>query len=271
MEYKDNDEDEHPFTYDKVSEVGPMNWGLLKPEWRACKNGKIQSPIDLTSGGVQVSFHLGKLKRDYKPAPATILNRGHDIAVLWKGYAGKIIINGTRYDLVQCHWHSPSEHIFNGTRPDFLLWYNLELHIVHSSPQGKIAVIGIVYKYGRPDRFLKKLISHMHWHGLQEKGKDVLTSDEEPEEKYIGIVNPGEIKFGSRKYYRYIGSLTTPPCTEGVVWTISKKVRTVSRQQVRALRAAVHDSFKVNARPVQKLDGRKVSMYRPRVLRDLLG
>lgn len=74
-------EDEDSFTYDKGTEKGPENWGLIKPEWRACKDGKSQSPIDLLSPRVQVSSHLGKLKRDYKPAPATIRNRGHDITV----------------------------------------------------------------------------------------------------------------------------------------------------------------------------------------------
>ncbi|GMN55415.1 hypothetical protein TIFTF001_024536 [Ficus carica] len=85
------------------------------------------------------------------------------------------------------------------------------------------------------------------------------------EERDLGIVNPGDIKFGSRKYYRYIGSLTVPPCTEGVIWTVVKKVRTVSREQVHALRQAVHDGFEANARPTQQLDGRAVWLYSPRV------
>ncbi|KAL6987200.1 carbonic anhydrase, partial [Sarracenia purpurea var. burkii] len=182
----------------------------------------MQSPIDLLDQRVEVFPNLGKLKRDYSPAPATVKNRGHDITVAWKGNAGKININGSDYKLLQCHFHSPSEHTFNGTR------YHLELHIVHLSSNGTIAVVGIIYKYGRPDPFLAKVIGY-----ISSIGKE--------KEKELGIVNPGDIKFGSRKYYRYIGSLTVPPCTEGVVWTIIKKVRTVSREQVQALRDAVHD------------------------------
>ncbi|GAB4843892.1 hypothetical protein Ancab_013856 [Ancistrocladus abbreviatus] len=238
-------DDETSFTYEEGTDKGPDNWGNINPQWQICNNGKMQSPIDLLDGRVTVNPDLGKLKRDYKPASAVIKNRGHDIEVAWKGDAGTLNINGTVYKLEQCHWHSPSEHTFNGSR------YNLEMHAVHSTSDGKIAVIGITYKYGRPDPFLSKLVPH-----LASLGK---------EEKDLGIVNPGNIKFGSRKYYRYIGSLTTPPCTEGVVWTIVHKVRTVSRDQVRKLREAVHDGFEENARPTRDRDGRTVQFYTPRL------
>ncbi|XP_059668386.1 alpha carbonic anhydrase 4-like [Cornus florida] len=239
-------DDEIPFTYVEGTGKGPGEWSQIDPHWQVCDNGAMQSPIDLLDQRVKVFPNLGKLKRDYKPAEATFKNRGHDITVAWKGDAGKIIINGTDYKLVQCHWHSPSEHTFNGTR------YNLEQHIVHLSSNGGIAVVGITYKYGRPDPFLAKLLQHIH-------------NSVHKEEIELGIVNPGDIKFGSRKYFRYIGSLTVPPCTEGVIWTIIKKVRTVSREQVRALRKAVDDGFEWNARPIQPLDGRPVLLYQPTV------
>ncbi|GMJ02430.1 A. THALIANA ALPHA CARBONIC ANHYDRASE 4, alpha carbonic anhydrase 4 [Hibiscus trionum] len=217
----DEVENETPFTYIEGTGKGPKDWGKLEPHWKLCDTGKLQSPIDLRAGKLQVVPSLGRLKRDYKPAPAVVKNRGHDITVRWTGYAGKININGTYYKLLQCHWHSPSEHTFNGTR------YQMELHIVHVSDRGEIAVIAIVYKYGRPDSFLSRLFHHIKAVG--------------DEERNVGIVNPGNIKFGSRKYFRYIGSLTVPPCSEGVVWTIINKVRTVSRDQLRALRDVVHD------------------------------
>ncbi|TYI10493.1 hypothetical protein E1A91_A09G130600v1 [Gossypium mustelinum] len=237
---------ECPFTYSEGSGKGPKEWGHLNPDWKLCETGKLQSPIDLLTGKLQVQPNLGKLKRDYKPAPALVKNRGHDITVRWKGEAGKININGTDYELLQCHWHSPSEHTFNETR------YELELHLVHISAHRGIAVIAIVYKYGRPDPFLTRLFHHIK----TINGK---------EEKHLGMVNPGDIKFGSRKYFRYMGSLTVPPCTEGVVWTVINKVRTASRDQVKALRDAVHDGFEANARPTQPLDGRPVLFYTPRM------
>ncbi|KAK8485231.1 hypothetical protein V6N13_025388 [Hibiscus sabdariffa] len=237
-------ENETQFSYKEGSGKGPKDWGRLDPHWKLCGTGKLQSPIDLFHGKPQVVPILGKLKRDYKPAPAVVKNRGHDIMVRWTGYAGQIYVNGTYYKLLQCHWHSPSEHTFNGTR------YQMELHIVHESDRGELAVVAIVYKYGRPDSFLTRLFHHIKSVG--------------DEEKDLGIVNPGDIKFGSRKYFRYIGSLTVPPCTEHVVWTISNKVRTVSRKQLRVLRDVVHDGFEANARPTQSFNGRPVLFYTPR-------
>ncbi|KAK1576320.1 hypothetical protein Q3G72_012884 [Acer saccharum] len=236
-------DNETPFTYIEGTGNGPKEWGVIDPHWKVCGKGHYQSPIDLLGQRVQILPNLGELHKDYKPAPAVVKNRGHDISVLWKGDAGKLDINGTDYQLLQVHWHSPSEHSFHGSR------YELELHAVHKSACGKLAVIAIVYKYGHPDSFLSRVLQH------KSIGKSEIP---------LGIVNPRDIKFGSRKYYRYIGSLTVPPCTEGVVWTVVKKVRTVSREQVRILRETVHDGLKGNARPTQPLDGRPVWIYDPR-------
>ncbi|KAK4852027.1 hypothetical protein QYF36_020497 [Acer negundo] len=202
---------ETPFTYIEGTGNGPKEWGVIDPHWQVCGKGHYQSPIDLLGQRVQILPNLGKLHKDYKPAPAVVKNRGHDISVFWKGDAGKLDINGTDYQLLQVHWHSPSEHSFHGTR------YELELHAVHKSASGNLAVIAIVYKYGHPDGFLSRVLQH------KSIGKSEIP---------LGIVNPRDIKFGSRKYYRYVGSLTVPPCTEGVVWTVVKKVRTVSREEL---------------------------------------
>ncbi|KAF9593861.1 hypothetical protein IFM89_025652 [Coptis chinensis] len=233
-------EDETEFSYVNHPETGPEKWGSIRPEWKLCANGKMQSPIDLHNTRVVVIPNLGKLKRNYKPTNAAVKNRGHDIMIKWNGDAGSINLNGTAYYLKQCHWHSPSEHTFNGTR------HQLELHMVHETSDGKIAVIGITYKYGPPNPFLQQIIPHITEVGAEEKD--------------IGIQNPMWIRAGSRKYYRYMGSLTVPPCTEGVIWTIVTKVRTASKEQVMALRAAVHDDSETNARPIQKRKGRDVGL-----------
>lgn len=193
---------------------------------------------------------LGKLKRNYKPHNATIKNRGHDIEVKWKEGAGSININGTEFFLHQCHWHAPSEHTINGRR------YDLELHMVHESAKvngkSRIAVIGLMYKIGRPDRLLNKL------------SKYIKTMMDNEVERSIGVFDPSEIKLGGKKYYRYIGSLTVPPCTEGVIWTINKKIRSISRAQLELLREAVHDHAEKNARPVQLLNRREIQLYGPK-------
>ncbi|KAI3696731.1 hypothetical protein L6452_29240 [Arctium lappa] len=239
-------EDEREFDYARGSHMGPEKWGAIKKEWSLCSNGTMQSPIDMSSRRVAMVATSTKLYRNYKPHNATINNRGHDIMLQWKGDAGSIRINGIYYALKQAHWHSPSEHTVNGRR------YDMELHMVHLSIDHKIAVIAVLYNIGKPDPFLSKLavnISSM----IDEKG----------EHGHSGILNPREIQMSSRRYYRYVGSLTVPPCTEGVVWTISRKIRTVSRDQVKLLREAVHDYAENNARPVQPHNERDILSYGP--------
>nr|GEY71448.1 alpha carbonic anhydrase 7-like [Tanacetum cinerariifolium] len=222
-------DDEHEFTYDVNSPNGPRHWGEIHSEWSMCNQGDLQSPVDLLHKRVETTSSLGRLDRDYKPANSTIVNRGHDMMLRWIGGAGHLHINGTEF--------------------------NLELHLVHQSTDGKIAVVGIMYKIGRPDSLLS----------LMEPYFKALASTKDVE-KNVGIIDPRQIKVGSRKYYRYIGSLTTPPCTQNVIWTIVNKVRTVSREQLHAIREAVHDHVEVNSRPVQPLNNRWLKLYRPDTL-----
>ncbi|KAK6138106.1 hypothetical protein DH2020_028146 [Rehmannia glutinosa] len=212
----------------------------------ACNSGKMQSPIDMLNERVKMVSHLGLLDRTYWPSNATLINRGHDMMLRWPGGAGHIQINGTQYHLRQSHWHSPSEHTINGRR------FDMEIHLVHQSNDNRTAVIVILYKIGRPDSFLSMMKRNLE-----------AVADTRDVEKVVGFIDPELIKFGSRKYYRYIGSLTTPPCTENVIWTIVRKVRTVSREQVELIRDAVHDDSEANARPIQPINGRKVELYRP--------
>ncbi|KAK9289744.1 hypothetical protein L1049_007903 [Liquidambar formosana] len=250
LSHLEDTKDEREFDYFKRSEKGPQQWGELKKEWAACKNGVMQSPIDLLHRRVTVIPKLGELWKSYKPCNASLKNRGHDIEIKWYGEAGSIQINGTYYFLNQCHWHSPSEHSINGKR------YALELHMVHVTRdlnvKNNISVIGLLYDIGAPDPFLSKLTRSI-----------TSMSSNSNEERNLGVIDPTEIKMGGHKYYRYMGSLTTPPCTEGVIWTLNKKVRTVSREQVKLLREAVHDYAENNARPTQSLNGREIDFYKP--------
>ncbi|KAL1214263.1 Alpha carbonic anhydrase 2 [Cardamine amara subsp. amara] len=244
-------EDESEFSYEWNKENGPEKWGKLKPEWKMCGKGEMQSPIDLMDKRVKLVSHLGRLTRDYKPSNATLKNRGHDMMLRFEEEegSGSIVINGSEYKLLQLHWHSPSEHTINGRR------FALELHMVHENINGSMAVVTVLYKIGRPDSFL----------GLLENKLSAIT-DQDEAEKNVGMIDPRNIKIGSRKYYRYVGSLTTPPCTQNVTWTVVKKVRTASRNQVRLLRVAVHDDSNTNARPVQPTNKRVVKLYRPKSL-----
>lgn len=124
--------------------------------------------------------------------------------------------------------------------------------MVHVSADERVAVVGILYTVGRPDAFLAELMEY-----IQE------VADRREEERAVGFVDPRHIRVGSRKYYRYMGSLTTPPCDQGVAWTITQKIRTASREQIGFLREAVHDDAEANARPVQPINGREIQFYSP--------
>ncbi|KAG6433984.1 hypothetical protein SASPL_105603 [Salvia splendens] len=241
-------ENEREFDYGAKSEKGPKNWGTMKKEWGACNNGTLQSPIDMSNERVKI---ISKPEnRIYNVGNATVKNRGHDIQIEWSGGAGSLFINGTNYPLRYAHWHSPSEHTINGRR------YDMELHLVHLSTDpnliNRIAVVGILYKIGTPDQFLSKLMANIS-----------SIVDNKDEESALGMVDPNDIQFGSKRFYRYLGSLTVPPCTEGVIWTLNKKVKTVSRDQVRLMREAVHDYAKENARPLQPHNNRDLYLYGP--------
>ncbi|CAN6580974.1 unnamed protein product [Malus baccata var. baccata] len=214
------------FDYRGGSEKGPQHWGELKKEWTACKDGKSQSPIDLMEdGATKVIPTFRDLTMHHKPSGATLKNEGHYIALEWEGDAGSIQINGTNYFLKQCHWHTPSEHTINGIR------YDLELHMVHrSADKNSVAVIAFLYQVGPPNPFLLKV------------SKDIL-SVIGTKEKHLGVINPSEIKWPSLRFYRYVGSLTTPPCTEAVIWTVNEGYAVM------------------NARPLQPANDRGIKLY----------
>ncbi|XP_060968385.1 alpha carbonic anhydrase 7-like [Cannabis sativa] len=260
--------DEREFDYGESSKKGPRHWGELKKEWSACNHGKLQSPVDLLYQRIKLSPKLGEINMNYyKPSNATINNRGHDIAVIiiillcccwkieWLEDAGSIKINGTDYFLKQCHWHSPSEHTLNGRRYQLCFVYDirfdLELHMVHQSheinQESKIAVTALFYKIGKPNWFLSKLT------------RDIINITDTKKEVHQGVIDPKELGLnGSMKYYRYIGSLTVPPCTEEVLWAINTRISTVSIEQVKLLKQAVHDYAEINARPLQPINGRYI-------------
>nr|KYP50036.1 hypothetical protein KK1_028191 [Cajanus cajan] len=244
-------EDESEFNYEENSEKGPSHWGDIHPEWSLCKNGSMQSPIDLLNERVEILSHLGRLQINYQPSNGTIKNRGHDIKLEWVSGAGYLQINETKYVLKQCHWHSPSEHTIDGKR------FDLELHMVHETPSGQTAVIGILFKIGRPDSFLSSLTNHLK-----------AISDSTEAERVVGVVDPRQIKVVYKQYYRYNGSLTIPPCTQNVSWTILREIRSVSKEQVRLLRVAVHDESNTNARPLQPINNRLLQLNGPKYVKD---
>lgn len=244
--------DDHKTTVDFTysGPKGPEQWGSLDPAFFACSTGKSQSPVDIIRKDVAFYNKLKPLNTHYNfSVNAKLLDDDINIGIHYEDHAGVLVINGKNYTLMQMHWHSPSEHRIDGVQ------YPAELHLVHKAADGNASVISVLYQYGRPDPIVNKLMK-----SLELLGKEVGSGHEDAEVP----VRPMDFKHIGRKstkYYRYIGSFTTPPCTENVIWSILGKVRSISKEQVIALKAPLKIIYKNNARPVQPLNRRRIELY----------
>ncbi len=215
---------------------GPERWGSLAPEFAACSLGREQSPIDLADAE---SRPLPEIAFDYAPGPVSVLHDGHNL--VWNFSPGSAItVSGKRFDLQQFHLHHPGEHTVEGAG------FPLELHLVHADSKGALAVVGVFLREGESNRALAPV-----WRELPE--------DEAPP-RAAGVLNPRGLLPGSRTTWRYRGSLTTPPCSEGVSWFVMTEPVAVSREQVEAFRRIVGR----NARPPQPRNGRELVTDRDR-------
>ncbi|KNA04143.1 hypothetical protein SOVF_202430 [Spinacia oleracea] len=223
-------------------------WGSIDPRYAVCSTGKRQSPINIKTNDVVVNKTMQHLTRNYHVYNATLCTDGIDVQVSFSA-RGDLIIDGETYKLKQMHWHTPSEHRLNGVQ------YAAELHQVHAADDGKRAVVGVFFKYGKPDPVLTMLKPE-----LDELAKEPCQRKERKVD--IPMFDSSFLKRWPRKYYRYPGSLTTPPCDENVIWNVLSKVKTISKDQVEALKAPLCEAYKIkNARPTQPLNGRKVQTY----------
>jgi carbonic anhydrase len=212
-------------------EHGPEHWGHMKSEFAACASGKEQSPVDISdvAGG-----DLVKIDFNYKATPARVVNNGHTIQVNYGG-ENTIKIGSQTYQLLQFHFHSPSENTINKKA------YDMELHLVHKSDKGELAVIGVMMQGGDANKALDTI-----WTNIP---RDINT-----EMALSAAINPAELLPTTKAFYHFKGSLTTPPCSEGVNWFVMKSPITVSAEQIKAFVATVGH----NARPVQALNKRSV-------------
>jgi len=209
---------------------GPPVWGMLDPEWNTCSAGKAQSPVDIeprASAASPITFH-------YKPTAATVVDNGHTLQVSLSP-GSSIEIDGRSYDLVQFHFHTPSEHAIAGEH------YPLEIHLVHKDADGKLAVIGVLVDTGAESGMLAGL-----WSQWPKKA--------ETEAKLRKPFDPSVLLPENRKVFRYSGSLTTPPCTEGVVWNVMRRTLSDSKRHLDAFT----QHYQLNARELQPLNDRKV-------------
>ncbi|MQM03044.1 hypothetical protein Taro_035817 [Colocasia esculenta] len=229
--------------------TGPQNWGSLSPDYALCSKGKNQSPINIVKKNAVENKALNPLDRDYYPTNATLIDNGFNVMLKFDDDVGELTLEGKKYALKQMHWHSPSEHTIDGER------FPMELHLLHASDDKSLAVISILYQYGHADPFLYQLKEK-----LEELSKEACSGDTEA---HISVdeVDTKALRRHTRKYFRYVGSLSTPPCTENVTWNILGKVREMSKDQADLLRSILGTEYKNNSRPIQNLNNRKVEMY----------
>ena len=218
------------WTYEGIK--GPLHWGKLDPAYKACSQGKEQSPIDIR--GARLNKSLPPIEFHYIAGSMTLTNTGHTVQVT--APAGSyIVVGGTRYDLVQFHFHHPGEEAVKGKLPD------MTLHLVHKSADGKIVVVAVRLNEGNPNAVLAALWQHLP---KTTGATDKLTDD----------MSPAGLLPTDRGYWTYEGSLTAPPCTEGVRWFIFEQQVEISRAQLKAFAAL----YKVNSRIIQDTHGRKI-------------
>ena len=220
--------------WDYYGKTGPLGWGKLDPAYKACSEGKEQSPIDIR--GAKLNKALQPIEFHYMAGSVDLENNGHTVQVSPKP-GSYILAGGVRYDLQQFHFHHPAEEAVNGKLTD------MDVHLVHKSADGKLAVLAarLSEERGDPNATLATLWQH-------------LPTAPGTTDKVTDMINPGGLLPGDRGYWTYMGSLTTPPCTEGVVWFVLKTPVVVSPEQINAFaRLYPHD-----VRPPQPLNGRVV-------------
>jgi carbonic anhydrase len=223
----------HEVHWGYQGEGAPANWGELKPEFALCAKGLTQSPIDIEK---TYKTQLDKIEFAYKETPLKIINNGHSVQVNYDP-GSFVTIDGQKFELVQFHFHAPSEHTVKGA------FYDMELHLVHKNDRGELAVVGVFMKKGKDNKVIQVL-----W--------DNLPKELNKENAVEGLsVNVSGLLPKDTKYYHYYGSLTTPPCSEGVNWSVVKTPIEVSEAQIERFRKALGFD---NNRPVLPVNKRFV-------------
>lgn len=214
-----------------LGENGPEHWASLSSEFCAC-NGHNQSPIDLT-GGIDADVPDPDLS--YHPGGREMVNNGHTVQVNYQP-GSHLTVDGIGFELKQFHVHVPSEHHINGQS------FPMELHFVHADSRGQLAVVGLMIEEGPENDFLAALIPHLP----REKNNQSLLPT---------LVDATALLPVDKSCFRYNGSLTTPPCTEGVRWLVLKTPVTASYNQISAFASALRHP---NNRPLQPVNARPV-------------
>ena len=226
-------EDEH---WSYGGRHGPAKWAEVDPDFATCKLGKVQSPIDIRGAK---AADLPAIQFNYKPSPLKVIDNGHTIQV---NYApgSFITVDGVRYELVQFHFHKPGEERINGQV------FDMVVHLVHKDAQGKLAVVAVPLLRGKTNPMIARLWKHMPHEKEHEATVDAVS------------INAADLLPANRRYFTFEGSLTTPPCSEGVRWFVLKQPVWISGPEI----AAFAKLYPMNARPLQAANGREIKLSR---------
>ncbi|MGG3888041.1 carbonic anhydrase [Metabacillus fastidiosus] len=232
-----NSEEENHWSYE--GETGPEHWGDLDPANLACVNGTEQSPINIETTETEEKADQQELTINYVPTTFSLENNGHTIQANPAASDNSIVLGNDTFHLAQLHFHTPSEHQFNGNS------FDMELHLVHKNEKDELAVLGLMIKEGKESSILKEA-----WESMP---KEQTTEDVQLKQQ-IDLTN---ILPTNQDSFRYNGSLTTPSCAEGVKWIVLEEPIEMSKEQIERFQAI----FPENSRPVQKLNEREVLKY----------
>ncbi len=212
-------------------EHGPNAWAALNPEFAKCGTGTRQSPIDIRGG---IPVELEPVQFDYRPTGFAVVDNGHTVQVN-VGAGNAIQVMGRRYDLLQFHFHRPSEERINGRQ------FDMVAHLVHKDPEGRLAVVAVLLDRGSALPLVQTV-----WNNLPlEKGEELPAS---------AALDLNQLLPQDKRYYTYMGSLTTPPCSEGVLWMVMQQPVNLSPQQIDIFARL----YPMNARPIQQAAGRLI-------------
>lgn len=221
----------HDIHWSYAGAGGPENWGSLKPDFATCASGKRQSPIDIRGG---IAVDLEPIKFDYRPSGFRVVDNGHTVQVD-VGSGNSIEVTGRRYDLLQFHFHRPSEERIDGRQ------FDMVAHLVHRDPEGRLAVVAVLLDRGSVHPLVQQV-----WNNLPlEKGEAVAAGTP---------IDVSALLPKDRRYYTYMGSLTTPPCTEGVLWMVLMQPVPLATEQIGVFTRL----YPMNARPTQAAAGRLI-------------
>jgi carbonic anhydrase len=236
----------HEVHWGYTGEEGPDYWADLNAEYALCRDGVEQSPIDLTGAvamedtGFERRLGHAVLEDEQIARVADIIDNGHTIQVTTE-LPLSMALGATTFELIQFHFHAPSEHTIDGVQA------SLEAHFVHKSAAGELAVIGILLEEGDHNDIMDPIIA-------------ALPSAPDESRHITNLSLPmDELRPLPTKYFRYNGSLTTPPCSEGVQWIVAADLYEMSNQQMTEIVAHLHSNF----RPVQALGDRKIGYVSP--------